>query len=363
MNAPDRTERMPQQLDLPVEGMTCAACATRIERVLGRLPGVDASVNLAAERARVRLTDASVDAAQVIESIRKAGFSVPDTQAELAIEGMTCAACASRLEKVLGRLDGVSEAHVNFATETAQLRFRPWQLSMAQVFAAVDKAGFTAHPHGEDSRAREKARKVALWTAERNRFFIALVLTLPLVAQMPFMFFGDGGHDLIPRTWQWLLATPVQFWIGARFYRGAWSALRGGGANMDVLVALGTSMAYGFSTVVTALGWHQQHVYFEASAAIITLVLMGKLLEARAKARTADAIEALARLQPRTAWIEEDGQVHEVAVESVHPGQIFVVRAGDQIPVDGVVVSGLSAAAATYLTVFLVRNVLNARSS
>jgi Cu+-exporting ATPase len=348
MNAP--TKPIPAQLDLPIEGMTCAACATRIERVLKRLPGVDAQVNLAAERARVSLSDADVDSAQVVDTIRKAGFDVPASTLELAIDGMTCAACASRLEKVLGRLDGVDSAQVNFATETAQLRYRPWAVDEAAVFAAVDQAGFSARRRGDDNRAQEKARKQAAWQAERNRFVIALVLSAPLVAQMPFMFFGDGGHDLIPRAWQWLLATPVQFWIGLRFYRGAWSALRGGGANMDALVALGTSMAYGFSAVVTALGLHDQHVYFEASAAIITLVLMGKLLEARAKAKTADAIEALVRLQPKSAWIEEDGQLRSVPVESLVTGQTFVVRAGDSVPVDGVVISGQSSLDESMLT-------------
>jgi len=350
MNAPQSPASPPQQLDLPIEGMTCAACSARIERVLNRLPGVDAQVNLAAERARVRIDGNDTDSDKIVESIRKAGFRVPDSQLELAIEGMTCAACAARLEKVLGRLEGIEDATVNFATETAQMRYRPWDVALADIFAAVEKAGFTAHPHGDDSRAQEKARKAALWTAERNRFFVALLLTLPLVAQMPFMFFGDGGHDLIPRGWQWLLATPVQFWIGARFYRGAWSALRGGGANMDVLVALGTSMAYGFSAVVTALGRHELHVYFEASATIITLVLMGKLLEARAKAKTADAIESLVRLQPRTAWIEHDGQLEEVSVDVLKPGQVFMVRAGDSVPVDGEVISGRSSMDESMLT-------------
>ncbi len=347
MNAPTK---LPTQLDLPIEGMTCAACATRIERVLNRLPGVEAEVNLAAERARVRIEDGQSDSGTVVDSIRKAGFTVPEASLELGIDGMTCAACATRLEKVLGRLDGVDEAQVNFATETAQLRYRPWAIEEAAVFAAVDQAGFSARRRGDDNRAQDKARKLAAWRSERNRFVIALVLSAPLIAQMPFMFFGEGGHDLIPRAWQWLLATPVQFWIGLRFYRGAWSALRGGGANMDVLVALGTSMAYGFSAVVTALGLHELHVYFEASAAIITLVLMGKLLEARAKAKTADAIEALVRLQPRTAWVEDGGQLKEVSVDSLTAGQTFVVRAGDSVPVDGVVVSGQSTLDESMLT-------------
>lgn len=343
------TVSRPSRLDLPIQGMTCAACASRIERVLKRLPGVDAQVNFATERASVQLGGDGADAAAVVGAIRQAGFEVPDARTELSIAGMTCAACASRLEKVLNRLPGVT-ATVNFATETAQLRYPPGAVGDAQIVAAVAGAGFTARLRGESARAEEKARKAAEWRAERNRFVIALLLTAPLVAQMPAMFFGSGGHDLVPRGWQWLLATPVQFWIGLRFYRGAWSALRGGGANMDVLVALGTSVAYGFSAVVTLLGRMDLHVYFEASAAIITLVLMGKLLEARAKARTSEALEALVRLQPRTAWVERDGTLREVPVASLSPGDRFVVRAGDSVPVDGVVRGGRSALDEAMLT-------------
>ncbi|MCB1960965.1 MAG: copper-translocating P-type ATPase [Rhodocyclaceae bacterium] len=330
--------------------MTCAACATRIERVLNRLPGVQAQVNLAAERARVTLDgEHAPSPGALVETIRKAGFEVPTMALDVAIEGMSCAACAQRLEKLLGRFDGV-EATVNFAAESAHIVRQAWAADEATLIAAIATAGFTAHPRGADGRAQDKLRKQAAWRAERNRFLIALVLSLPLVAQMPAMFFGEGGHELIPRWWQFALATPVQFWIGARFYRGAWAALRGGGANMDVLVALGTSMAYGFSAVVTVAGWAGQHVYFEASAAIITLVLMGKLLEARAKTRTADAIEALARLQPRTAWIEGPSGLIEIAVEQLGPGAPFVVRAGDAVPVDARVVSGRSAVDESMLT-------------
>ncbi|TVT46438.1 MAG: copper-translocating P-type ATPase [Denitromonas halophila] len=340
----------PQRLDLPIHGMTCAACASRIERVLKRLPGVEAQVNLATERATVQLTGPDAAGADaVVAAIRQAGFEVPDTRLEFAISGMTCAACATRLEKVLNRLPAVS-ATVNFATETAQIRLPPGGVTEAELIAAVDGAGFVAHRRGAAARAEEKARKAAEWRAERKRFLISLVLTAPLLAQMPAMFFGSGEHEFIPRWVQWVLATPVQFWIGWRFYRGAGSALRGGGANMDVLVALGTSVAYGFSLVVTVLGRMDLHVYFEASATIITLVLMGKLLEARAKARTSEALEALVRLQPRSAWVARDGVLQEVPVESLSPGDRFVVRAGDSVPVDGVVRAGQSALDESMLT-------------
>jgi P-type Cu+ transporter len=342
----------PPSLDLPIAGMTCAACATRLEKVLNRLPGVEASVNLAAERARVRIAGDDTTPARVVEAVRQAGFEVPTAELELSIGGMTCAACATRLEKVLNHLPGV-EASVNLATERATLRYLPGPVSVDGIVAAVARAGFTARETGLALREQEKVRKAAAYRAELGRFWISVVLTLPLVIQMPAMFGSDwatGHHDLIPRWLQLALATPVQFWIGARFYRGAWSSLRGGGANMDVLVALGTSMAYLFSLVVTVLGLIHQHVYFEASATIITLILMGKLLEARAKARTSAAIEALLRLQPKMARVERDGQVVEVSVESLHGGDRFLLRPGDSVPVDGVVESGESGVDEAMLT-------------
>ncbi|WP_248281168.1 heavy metal translocating P-type ATPase [Azoarcus sp. TTM-91] len=340
-------------LDLPVAGMTCAACATRIEKVLNRLPGVAATVNLATEKAHVTLEGGQADADAVIGSIRKAGFQVPDADLELAIAGMSCAACATRLEKVLNRLPGV-QASVSFASERASLRYTPGLSTVEGVKAAVARAGFEAHETSTAQREQERDRQKRAWNAELRRFCIAALLSLPLLAQMPVMFGagwgGEGHYDIVPRWLQLILATPVQFWIGARFYRGAFSAVRGGGANMDVLVALGTSMAYFYSLVVTLGGWHGLHVYFEASATIITLVLLGKLLEARAKARTGAALDALLRLQPRRAWVERDGAVVEVPVDSLQPGDEFILRPGDAVPVDGVVVSGRSAVNEAMLT-------------
>jgi Cu+-exporting ATPase len=266
---------------------------------------------------------------------------------EFAVAGMTCAACSARLEKVLNRQPGM-QATVNLASERARVRLAG-VADESSVIAAVSKAGFTASIVDADTGAREKARRAAEYRDELRFFWIAVVLTLPLVAQMPFMF-GEHGHaNELPRWLQLALATPVQFWIGWRFYDGAWKALRGGGANMDVLVALGTSMAWGFSTVVTVLGL-PQHVYFEGGAAVITLVLLGKLLEARAKARTSEAIEALLRLQPKTARIERDGQWIEVAVDALMPGDVFMVRPGESIPVDGEVLDGASSVDEAMLT-------------
>jgi Cu+-exporting ATPase len=265
---------------------------------------------------------------------------------ELAVDGMTCVACASRIEKILNRIPGVS-ASVNFATEKARISLNT-DVGTDALIAAVRKAGYDAHELVADSTATEKARHAALYRNELQQFWLAAALSLPLLAQMPLMLFGHHG-DVIPRWLQFALATPVQFWLGRRFYMGAWHALRGGGANMDVLIALGTSMAYFFSVAVTV--WQlPQHVYFEASATIITLILMGKLLEARAKGRASAAIEALIRLQPSTALVERDGTLVEVAVGSLATGEIFVVRAGAAIAVDGVVLTGDSSVDEAMLT-------------
>ena len=339
--------------DFPIAGMTCAACAARIEKVLNRLPGVQANVNLATEYARVALSSNETSPQQLVASIEKAGFSVPQQTVELGIEGMTCAACSARIEKLLNRLPGV-EAAVNLAAERASIRYVPGVADAALLIAIINKAGFNGRLLDDKSRHEEKARKLAVYQAELRRFWISAALTLPLVAQMATMFSGAdwGGHhqDLLPRWLQLALATPVQFWIGWRFYDGGWKALRGGGANMDVLVALGTSMAYVFSLVVTLAGLNYLHVYFEASAAVITLVLLGKLLEARAKAKTTAAIEALVRLQPKTARVERDDQLIELDAALLIPGDIFIVRPGESLPVDGEVLEGASSVNEAMLT-------------
>ena len=343
----------PHDLDLPVSGMSCAACAVRLEKVLNRLPGVEASVNLATEHAHVKRMSGEVSPQQIVASIEQAGFAVPPQTVELLIEGMACAACSARIEKVLNRLPGV-EAAVNLAAERARIRYVPGLADAGLLMASVERAGFKARLIDESSREDDKARKLAVYRIELRRFWISVALTLPLVAQMLTMFDGAGWNvhhpDLLPRWLQLALATPVQFWVGWRFYDGAWKSLRGGGANMDVLVALGTSMAYGFSFVVTLSGLNHLHVYFEASAAVITLVLLGKLLEARAKAKTSAAIEALIRMQPKTARVERDGQLVELDVALLIPGDVFLVRPGESVPVDGEVLEGASSVNEAMLT-------------
>jgi Cu+-exporting ATPase len=266
---------------------------------------------------------------------------------ELRIIGMTCAACASRIEKTLNRLPGVS-ASVNLATERARVRVPPGA-GTRSLIEAVERAGYGAEVVTGPDLAADKARREAQYRREQKLFWFSAALSLPLVAQMGWMFAGQHA-DLLPRWLQLALATPVQFWIGRRFYLGAWRALRGGGANMDVLVALGTSAAYLFSAIVTLFGLHKQHVYFEASAVIITLVLLGKLLEARAKGRASAAIEQLLRLQPMTARIERDGQLVDVDVAEVVVGDVFLVRPGERVPVDAEVLEGRSSVDESMLT-------------
>ncbi len=267
---------------------------------------------------------------------------------ELDITGMTCAACATRIEKVLNRLPGVA-ASVNFATEHARLTFDPAQSNLESMITAVRKAGYDAQTVTDADRDQEQARRNTAYRAERRLFWIALLLLAPFLAQMFAMLFGFN-HDWIPRSWQLLLATPVQFWIGRRFYLGAYHSLRGGSANMDVLIALGTSVAFFYSAIATLFGFHQQHVYFEASVSIIVLVLLGKLLEAGAKARASGAIKQLLALQPKQALAFRDGTWQGVAIESLVKGDRFRVRPGENIAVDGIVEDGESTVNEAMLT-------------
>ena len=261
---------------------------------------------------------------------------------ELALEGMTCAACAARIEKSLNRLDGV-RASVNFAAETAQVSFPRGAVTVDALVDAVRRAGYQAHVQEAGTAVDHRAERDRLL----RQFLFAAVLTAPFLIEMAGM--AAGRHHVLPLWLQLALATPVQFVSGARFYRGAWHALRGGAANMDVLIALGTTIAWAYSAVVT-LGDLGYDVYFESGAVVIALVLLGKWLEARAKARTSEALRSLARLQPPLARLEVDGRVEEVPVERVKPGDVFVVRPGDAIPVDGVVLNGASSANESMLT-------------
>jgi Cu+-exporting ATPase len=263
---------------------------------------------------------------------------------DLQVTGMHCASCSARLEKALNLLVDVV-ASVSIATEKAHIAYNPDTTSLPELIKAIQNTGFDAHPLRDF--VAEKQARAAAYQSQQRQFIFSVLLTSPLIGQMLLMF--AGIHVMLPGWLQFLLATPVQFWIGARFYAGAWSSLKGGGANMDVLVALGTSAAYLMSCAVVLLGLDQP-IYFEASATLITLVQLGKLLEAHAKGKTSSALEALINLQPKTAHVERDGTILEIAAEQMRVDDIFLVHPGESVPVDGVVIAGGSSVDEAMLT-------------
>jgi Cu+-exporting ATPase len=353
--------------ELDISGMTCASCAMRVEKALAKVPGVTrASVNLATERARVE-SEAFVEPQALAAAVRKAGYeaapSAPADAApveaaratELAIGGMTCASCALRVEKALAKVPGVTRASVNLATETASVDLNDATSSPDALIAAVKKAGYDATliAPPETAAPADAAAHVTTATtpstADRKRnesrrelaaVLVCAALTLPLVAPMVGEWFGM--HAMLPPSLQFALASIVQFVFGARFYRAAYRAVRAGAGNMDLLVALGTSAAYGIS--IYELAMHPgdtMHLYFEASAVVITLVRFGKWLEARAKRQTTDAIRALNALRPERARIRVDGGgEREVPLAQVRVGTVVIVRPGERVPVDGAVLEG-----------------------
>jgi len=320
---------------LQVTGMTCASCGTRVEKALAAVPGVAAaSVNLATDQASVS-ADPSVSADALATAVRKAGYGVTTTETTLVVEGMTCASCASRVEKALQKVTGVSSAVVNLATDKASVVALS-TVPVSALKAAIEKVGYSAAEVGAAQPTPDR-RLPGWWPVA-----VGGALTFPLV--LPMLLSGLGFDYMLDGWLQLALASPVQFWLGWRFYRAGWKALRAGAGNMDLLVALGTSAAYGLSVylLLRHAGPGTPHLYFEASAAVITLVLLGKWLESRAKRQTTAAIRALNALQPTTARVRRDGVDIEVAVEQVRRGELVVVRPGDRVAVDGQVVDGRS---------------------
>ncbi len=277
---------------------------------------------------------------EIVEVIEKVGFQVPDETITLLIEGMTCAACSTRVEKVLSKLEGVTKASVNLSTNKATVHFPSGIISNEDLINAVKKAGYNAEVEIEVDLDREKEKREKEIKSLKTSFIISAILSLPLFSAM---FFHMAGIDIfLNNGWvQLVLATPVQFIIGYRFYKGAYNALRGGGANMDVLVAMGTSAAYFFSIYNLLVG--VEEYYFEASAVIITLIILGKRFEAVAKGKTSEAIKKLMGLQPKTARIVRDGKEIDIPIEELGLGDIVVVRPGERVPVDGIIVEGNSA--------------------
>ncbi|HJL66010.1 MAG: heavy metal translocating P-type ATPase [Arenicellales bacterium] len=332
----------PNQISLPIEGMSCAACSTRVERTLAKIPGItQANVNLISGSAAVSFDSEQVSPIEIADAIKKTGFSVPSRSFDLAIEGMTCSACSTRLEKVLSKLDGVDGASVNLATSNARVSVTSGTLSVSDLIVAVERAGFTGRAIETSSAALQQAARRA---ADRARLELIILIgaalfTLPFIVQMGLMW-TQLQPSTLPALWQFALATPVQFIAGARFYLPAWRALKAGAGNMDLLVVLGTSAAWGLSTYLVLFSPDSSDYYFEASSSVITLVLLGRHLEDRAKQNTTTAIRSLVALRPQTAQIIREGGEVEVPASLVAVGEVVVVRPGEHLPVDGIITDG-----------------------
>ncbi len=344
------------QVTMPVIGMTCANCVAAVERNTKKVEGVsEAVVNFGTEKVTVTYDPAQATPQAVIDRIAKAGYEVPVATLELPITGMTCANCVNAVERTLNKkVPGILEATVNFATEKATVKYIPGTVSRADMVAAVERAGYGVVAADSDEElvdAEKEARQREIKDQQR-KLLVGIIFTLPLFLLSMARDFGLVGmwaHAAWVNVLFWGLATPVQFYTGWDYYVGAYKSLRNKSANMDVLVALGSSVAYFYSIVVTA-GLLGGHVYFETSAAIITLIKVGKLLEVQAKGKTSEAIKALMGLQAKTARVERNGVEQDIPVEQVQVGDVVIVRPGEKIPVDGVVVSGHSAVDEALLT-------------
>ena len=338
-----------QSADFPIEGMTCGACAVRLEKALNRVNGIDqATVNFAIERANVAYDPAQTTVTEIANAVTMAGFDVGRDTFSFQVGGMTCSACSNRVEKALRKLPGVIEANVNIALERADVQAVAGAVTTGALADAVARAGYEAgfrSASEEQAHADEahRAKEEAQLRKDKFRLLLCIALSAPMVGHMIAKFLGsDYTHYPFMEV---LLATPIQFVIGARFYKAAYKALKAGAANMDVLVVMGTSAAYFYSWyLIGTLGTDAAgKLYFEASAVIITLVLLGKYMEARAKRGTTAAIRQLMDLRPKTARVKRaDGTEHELPIVEVRAGDIVVIKPGENIPVDGEVVAGQS---------------------
>ncbi|MFC0414150.1 heavy metal translocating P-type ATPase [Cytobacillus solani] len=335
-----------------ITGMTCAACATRIEKSLNKMEGVsDANVNLALEKASVKFDAAKMGPADIQEKIRALGYDVITEKVELVLTGMTCAACATRIEKGLNKMDGIISANVNLALEKAAVEFNPSIVSPAEMTQKVEKLGYGASVKSEDNEKGTVDHRLKEIEKQQGKFIFSLILSLPLLWAMA-GHFSFTSFIYVPEAFmnpwvQMALATPVQFYIGKQFYVGAYKALRNKSANMDVLVALGTSAAYFYSLYLSlktiGSGAHPEGLYFETSAVLITLIILGKVFEAKAKGRSSEAIKKLMGLQAKTATVIREEKEMEIPLEEVVAGDIILVKPGEKIPVDGEILEGQSA--------------------
>jgi len=346
-----------QHIIVPVTGMTCVNCASNIERGLKKLPGVtDPQVNFAAEQVRVAYDPKIIDVADIVTAIEKIGYHVPVDDLELPVTGMTCTNCAANIQRaLLKKAQGVVSATVNFATERASIRYLPSVISPAEIVKVIQDAGYNAvlpaqGDDGEDAELLARQREIADQT---RKFIVGLVFSLPLFLLSmgrDFGLVGPWSHASWVNVLFWLLATPVQFYVGWDYYVGGAKSLRNGTANMDVLVAMGSSTAYFYSVALMLFPVLGDHVYFETSAVIITLIKLGKMLESRTKGKTGGAIRKLMRLSPKTATLVVGDTQKTVPLADVKVNDVLLVRPGEKIPVDGVIVDGESAVDESMLT-------------
>ncbi|AQQ53231.1 heavy metal translocating P-type ATPase [Planococcus lenghuensis] len=338
-----------RRITLGITGMTCAACSNRVEKSLAKVDGVQsAAVNPANERATVVFDESKTNVDELIKRVEKTGYGVTEERIELSLSGMTCAACSTRIEKVLNKTDGVIQANVNLASEKATVNYINGKTDVDTLIGKIKKIGYDAKPAVKENAEAEKAAKEQQYKKQRNAFIVGAVISIPFLIAMIGEF--TGNHALMmPGCLQFLLATIVQFTIGWRFIRGAYNALRGGSANMDVLVALGTLAAYLYSSVLWLLG-AESGFYFEASVIIITLIILGKVLEARAKGQTSEALKKLMGLQAKTAHVIRNGETVDVPVEDVQTGDLLLIKSGEKIPVDGEIIEGQTTVDESMLT-------------
>jgi len=342
------------ELTLPITGMHCANCAVTIERVLGRLEGVGkVSVNLASERAFVTFDPERSQQSEIVDQVRKVGYDIAIAQAELALERVSDGPEAQRLQDRLMALGGVVSAKVNLANERVLLEYIPTAVSQREIREAIRQAGFRTLEVEETLQDPEGEARAKAVRHQRRLFIRGAVLTAPVLSMAMLADFGVIPPAISGAAWfGWILlalTTPVVFHVGWQFLEGSYKAIRNRTANMDVHVAMGVLAAYGYSLAV-ALGWVEGQPFFESAAVIVTLIVLGRYLEARAKAQTSDAIRALLRLKPKLARIERGAREIEVPVDEVIVGDLVVVRPGEQLPVDGVVVDGQSSVDESMLT-------------
>jgi Cu+-exporting ATPase len=339
-----------QKITFPVSGMTCANCAMNIERNVKKLTGVsEAQVNFASEQAAVSYDPKALQLKEVVEKIHGVGFTVPTNRVEFPVTGMTCTNCAANIERALNKkVTGVVSAAVNFATERVSVEYIPGVSNIDDIVAAIEKAGYGAIPpeDGLDEEDTEQKARDAEIKDQTRKFVMGVLFALPLfVFSMgrDFSLIGPWSHAPWVNWLFWALATPVQFYTGWDYYVGGIKSLKNKSANMDVLVAMGSSVAYFYSVAVLFFPSVGAHVYFETSAIIITLIKLGKMLESRTKGRTGGAIRKLIGLRPKTATILQDDAEKEIPLTRVKVGDTVIVRPGERVPVDGLVLDGQSA--------------------